>query len=680
MRFKLPKGWFPALSLKQRIQWLTALLVGLVTAFAMALYVRESRIAGESMEIAISAYSQKVLQMRVDLGPAPQGGERIGEGENTRFGRDVEEARREMQAPEAQGMLNEISSLFARMRESLEEGRTADAADEWRSIHSVLFALDEWNKNSTYAGLNRLVQRERESARQAIILFLVFFTVLSVLGIKLIGRVTEPLTQFTRFMDSLDPEGEVPLWFPWEQFRGAAPEIHKLMSSCDSLLKRLRSHRAVNLRRVLAEKHRFEIIAAAISDGVILLRGGREIYANPVGKRILGSYNLGVPPNPGISTGSVGATSNQVPQAPLSGAEVVWRATARTIPQEYSFEQDGRHLHFLISAIPLSEGFLQSIPNEEGAAAETASGEPEVLVLAQDVTLVKESHEAKIHFLATLSHEVKTPVTSLIMAIRLLERVAPTLGNATVKSLIDTCNHDVERLRRLLDDLLHASRLDTLEMQGLSIRDVDFGKLLRHTIQGFAPAARERGVKIDVSVDPSVKSTVVPMDPSKVVWAISHLLVNALRHSPRGGEMRVHASMGEGHVQLGVKDGGPGIDPKIQGRIFEKFSPFYDIRVARTGSTGMGLAIAKEIVTAHGGRIWVNSVPGEGAEFSFTLPLGRGAQGTGQGSGTTSSGRAADGPADGQGRGVVAGPGAGAVNGKFGKHLKGEISGTSACG
>lgn len=673
MRFKLANGRFPAFSLKQRIQGLTALIVGLVTAFAMALYVRESRIAKESMEIAISAYSQKVLQMRVDLGPTPQRGERIGEAEIARFANDLDEARREMKAPEVQEMLNETSALFTRMSESLERGQWSDAAEDWRKIHSILFALDEWNKNSTYASLNRLVERERQSVRQAIILFLVFFTVLTALGSKLIGRVTEPLTQFTRFMDSLDPEGDVPLRFPWEHFRGAAPEIHKLMVSCDSLLKRLRSHRAVNLRRVLAEKHRFEIIAAAISDGVILLRGGREIYANPAGKRILGSYNPG---NLGNAPGTMDSLDAQASQPPVSGAEVVRRATMKTIPQEYAFEQDGRQVHYLISAIPLSQGFLQSISNEDGVPSELSADEPEVLVLAQNVTLVKESHEAKIHFLATLSHEVKTPVTSLIMAIRLLERIAPSLGNETVKSLIDTCNQDIERLRRLLDDLLHASRLDTLEMQALNMREVDFGKLLRHTIHGFASAARERGVKMDIEIDSSVKATVVSMDPSKVVWAISHLLLNALRHSPRDSNVRIHAGMGDGFIQLGIKDSGPGIDPKIQSRIFEKFSAFYDIRVARTGSTGMGLAIAKEIVTAHGGRIWVNSAPGQGAEFNLTLPLGRGARGAGR----LNSGAPTLGPTEGPSRSPLAGSSAGVVNGSFGKHSKGEVSGTSACG
>jgi signal transduction histidine kinase len=103
-------------------------------------------------------------------------------------------------------------------------------------------------------------------------------------------------------------------------------------------------------------------------------------------------------------------------------------------------------------------------------------------------------------------------------------------------------------------------------------------------------------------------------------------MVNALRHTPRGG--RIQVTLGpladrEGYLCVRIRDSGPGIERARQERIFEKFNAYYDLRVARTGSIGMGLAIAREIVQSHGGRIWLNSEPKKGAEFGFEIPMKR---------------------------------------------------------
>ena len=115
----------------------------------------------------------------------------------------------------------------------------------------------------------------------------------------------------------------------------------------------------------------------------------------------------------------------------------------------------------------------------------------------------------------------------------------------------------------------------------------------------------------------------IPVDATKISWAVSNLMTNALRHTPPHGKIEAELEVGPERVEFRVRDTGPGIDRKRQSRIFDKFNPHYDLRVARTGSAGMGLAIAREIVVAHGGKIWVASEPGQGALFAFTLPLKR---------------------------------------------------------
>jgi two-component system sensor histidine kinase VicK len=123
-----------------------------------------------------------------------------------------------------------------------------------------------------------------------------------------------------------------------------------------------------------------------------------------------------------------------------------------------------------------------------------------------------------------------------------------------------------------------------------------------------------------IIADAHNKAMNVAMDATKVAWALSNLLTNALRHTPRGGKVDVFLEAFDDRTMVRVKDTGPGIERSRQEKIFEKFNPYYDLRVARSGTVGAGLAIAKEIVVAHGGRIWVDSESGQGAEFCFVLP------------------------------------------------------------
>ena len=223
---------------------------------------------------------------------------------------------------------------------------------------------------------------------------------------------------------------------------------------------------------------------------------------------------------------------------------------------------------------------------------------------------LQEAEELERNFLMTVSHELRTPLTAIRGHVEAL-REGVAQDEETREESLNVIAHEAGRLERLVGDVLDLAKLDTRRFTLLH-EEVDMGHLLEQAYNAFAEEARRRD--IDYRQDISARPVIVA-DGDRVLQIISNLLSNAFRWTPDGGRVDLQLGAENGSVSVAVEDSGPGITPEEQERIFR---PFW----TRDGTgTGLGLAIARELAVAHGGRIRLESAPGEGARFELVLPV-----------------------------------------------------------
>ena len=217
---------------------------------------------------------------------------------------------------------------------------------------------------------------------------------------------------------------------------------------------------------------------------------------------------------------------------------------------------------------------------------------------------------------AEIVHEMRTPLTSIAGYAQMLQRedIGPEQRNAFAQ----TIQREAMRLGRLANDFLDLARLES-GRTFLAQEEVALEPLIGETLDLLRPQAEEKGVALQTRLPSSLP--VVVGDGSRLKQALINLVANAVKYSRPGDRVTVEAQVAEGQVRVGVIDTGPGISAEAQKRLFQKFYRVPSSEEGTVGS-GLGLAITRRIVEAAGGRIWVESEPGKGAAFYFTLPLG----------------------------------------------------------
>ncbi|HZY81857.1 MAG TPA: ATP-binding protein [Cyclobacteriaceae bacterium] len=467
----------------------------------------------------------------------------------------------------------EITSL---LRNSFERRNLSDVRKFCFSLQDLnLKAIDDKSEITSATSENA----SKYLVIVATVICLITFTFI----VNFPGYIANPISVLTNSIKSIaDRKYEERLHFDRKD------EFGELAEAFNQMAEKMDEYEHSNLAKIIFEKKRIETIINRMSDPVIGLDERRRVvFANDQALTLL---NLN-------STNILGRYAPDV-----AVENDLFRSLIRgESPTMVKVVVGGKENYFSRESISINY-------RPTGEKDNVEIGE---VILLKNVTPFKELDLAKTNFIATISHELKTPIASLQMGIRLLHDTRVGEMNEEQKGIINTLSEETARLSKLTHELLDLAQVETgnikLNLQKVSPHDVILFAL--ETVKFHAQRK-----KIDIQVEaenlPDIRA-----DKEKTTWVLVNLLTNAIRYSPENEKVILRCTVQKMHVEFSVQDFGPGIEPKHINRLFEKY---YQIPGSPSG-TGLGLTIAKEFIEAQGGSINVQSEFGKGSIFSFTL-------------------------------------------------------------
>lgn len=462
----------------------------------------------------------------------------------------------------------------------------------FRSTRDTCIKLREINHETMYAASNRAGRLSLQAVLSmavigslAVIIGVIFSLFLS----RLISRPVTELKEAALQIAEGNYEVQVPA-------RGAA-ELALLAEQFNQMAEKLRKYHEMNIGKIIAEKLKSEAIIQSVDDGIIVVDDSLVINSiNPKAALIFGVHKDSLLGKHFFEAVRDERLFHLLKQSVESGSA----PQLKEGEDIFTITSEGGSQHYQFSIIPMQ------------SQAQAIQG---VVLHLRDITRLRELDRLKSEFVLTASHELRTPLTSVSMAVDLLLESAAAKLTDKERELLAACHEDVHRLRALVNDLLDLSKIEAGKLE-LAFERVQPAFLFDQALAVVKPQAEAKNLELKLEAPPDLP--LVKADPNKIVWVIVNLLANAVRHTPEGGHIRVKGERVGGQVHISVADDGEGVPYDLQSRIFDKFVQLK--RDGAAGGSGLGLAICKEVVRAHRGTIWLDSTPGQGSTFTFTIP------------------------------------------------------------
>lgn len=488
---------------------------------------------------------------------------------------------------------------FTRLRSGATDAVTVNR------IRQNLFAIDDLNRQAIARKSETAAQTAKDGlfwlAAVGTLIFLIVFSFV----INVPSYIANPLRELTRGIKQVASRN-----FEERLNFRSSDEFGELARSFNSMAQKLDEYEHSNLARVLFEKRRIDTLVQIMSEGIIGLDENRRIlFANPVACRLLG-----------------------VDQSKLTGKYAPDVAASndlmRTLIQPL-MNGDG--------TTPVTEGSSLLKIYDEGresyfnkrihAVDVTRTGEerPQLaghVIVLENITSYKELDLAKTNFIATVSHELKTPLSSIKMSLKLLDDSRIGQLNNEQKELVGSVRDDADRLLNLTGELLNMTQVESGQIQ-LNLQPVAPADIVHYATNALRTQADQKRLRIDLNLPADLPS--VEADPDKASWVLINFLSNAVRHSPEEAHIEVSARQIDAQVEFRVRDHGAGIRPEHRDRVFDRYFKAAVVGQSQsngqTSGTGLGLAISSEFIKSMKGQIGLDASVIDGAAFYFRLAV-----------------------------------------------------------
>lgn len=435
-----------------------------------------------------------------------------------------------------------------------------------------------------------------DTARDAItvisVVGMICFLLAFILMVNLPSNIADPVRQLTASIRQIANQN----YKERVHFEGSS-EFSELANSFNTMAEKLQEYSESRLDKILKGKKRIETLIDNMQDPVIGIdENKRVLFVNNEALSITGLQKESF----------VGQLIQDV---------AINNDLVRNIIKDLLYPDESRDLESMKIYAHGKESYFEKniIDINIVPTGEQDSQFIGQVIMLHNITPFKELDLAKTNFIGTVSHEFKTPISSIKMGLQLLENEKIGSLNDDQKNLVNGINEDTNRLLKITGELLNIAQVESGSMK-LNIAPSKISDIIKYAVEANKAAAEQKNITLNIKTDEGPE--LVKADSEKTSWVLNNLISNAIRYSYQNSEIIIKVQEVNHHIVFSVKDTGQGIEPKYVNRIFDRY---FRIPGSKKEGTGLGLSISKELIESQGGNIEVESEYGAGSTFRFTL-------------------------------------------------------------
>ncbi|MDP2236948.1 MAG: ATP-binding protein [Bacteroidales bacterium] len=464
------------------------------------------------------------------------------------------------------------------------------------NLHSTLFEIMSLNLNAielknTIAG---------NIAKKAILIIsmlsLVCFIIALILFLKLPGNISNPIQQLIKSIRQIAAND----YSQRVNFEGH-DELRELAVSFNSMASKLEQYNKSSIAKLLAERKISATLINKIHYPIIGFDTAMKV--NLVNDEFLSITDLSYQDLIGTNILEIATLNELISQIILDSSFNKNISSKNDNNTRIHLEIHGKDIYF--------EKEIQEIKlAHDNDVNEHLMG---YVVVLKNVTKYMELDLAKTNFIATVSHELKTPVSAIKFSLQLLENEKTGRLNQEQFELIKSCEEDVDNLLKIISELLNLAQVETGNIQ-LNIIPVNLEDILRYALNNSKSVANQKNIVFEINIPSDLPKVIA--DKEKTSWVITNIISNAIRYSDENSKIVISASEIKNKVTLSIRDFGSGIESKYISRVFDRY---FTVPGTNKEGSGLGLTLCKEFIEAQGGEIYVESEFGVGSVFSLIL-------------------------------------------------------------